>query len=363
MNVGIEVKRVVNVLHKELSSERTIQKTLMTTKLFDRFWDRWFAHGIAADGIRDLRSELNHVSIWIEGLHVQAVHYENTASSFLERGLIRESEHFYRTAGLYYYLIQWIFPEVGIEKRQWFQRCKEMFEKADAISDIQTIETSIQVKEQMCFGRVRVPESAKGCVVIINPIDSSKEELFTYERDFANLGFVTLNFDGPGQGETYITQNYKASQANWTLFINQVIDFSAELFPDLPIFLFGTSSGASWAVHGSCHPKVSKVVSVSPACETNSHLPDYFLERMYYILEENAVLLPNLDDFSHCKPVMLFHGNKDSMVKDEDIYGLYKKLPNGKRLVEYEDEGHCCNFKLDEIRKVAAEWFLEGEEV
>lgn len=354
---------MVNLLHKENSSERTIQKTLMTTKLFDRFWDRWFAHGIAIDGISDLRPNLNHVSQWIEGLHVQAIHYENTASSFLERRQITESEHLYRTAGLYYYLIQWIFPEAGTEKRLWFQRCKEMFKKADAISDIQTIETSIQVLKRMCFGRVRVPKSAKGCVVIINPIDSSKEELFTYETDFANSGFVTVNFDGPGQGETYITQNFKASQANWTLFINRVIDFAAELFPNLPIFLFGTSSGASWAIHGSCHPKVRKVISVSPACGTNSNLPDYFLERMHYILEENAVLLPNLEDLSHCKPVMLFHGKKDSMVKEEYIYGLYQRLPYGKRLVEYEDEGHCCNFKLAEIRKAAAEWFLEGEEV
>jgi pimeloyl-ACP methyl ester carboxylesterase len=354
---------VVNLVNEEHSSERTIQKTLMTAKLFDRFWDRWFAHGIAIDGIRELRSQLNDISQWIEGLHKHAIGYENTAASSLQKGNIRESEHLYRTAGLYYYLIQWIYPVAGTEKRLCFQRCKEMFSKADAISNIQTMETSIQVKGRTCFGRVRIPKSAKGCVIIINPIDSSKEELFTYERDFEDFGFATISFDGPGQGETYLTQNYKASQNNWTLFINQVIDYAADLFPDLPIFLFGTSSGASWAVYGSCHPKVNKVVSVSPASETNSHLPDYFLERMNYILEENAVLLPSLEDFTHCKPVMLVHGKKDTMVKDEDIYGLYHELPKGKRLIEYEDEGHCCNFKLAEIRKAAAEWFMEGEEV
>ncbi|NRF95581.1 alpha/beta hydrolase [Paenibacillus frigoriresistens] len=346
-------------MRKQDSSEKTIQKSLITTKLFDRFWDRWFAHGIAEQGISELRIELNDVSQWVNGLNRQAVHYENTACSHAERRLIGEAEHYYRTAGLYFYLIQWIFPEAGTDKRHWFQRCKEMFKKADILSEIQTTEASIEVKERMCFGRVRVPKSAKGCVIIINPIDSSKEELFTYESDFTNSGFVTVNFDGPGQGETYISQSLKASQANWALFITQVIDYTASHFPDLPIFLFGTSSGAAWAIFGASHPKVSKAVSVSPACKSNSHLPEYFLERMDYILDVNADLLPALDDLSHCKPVMLFHGKKDLMVRDQDIYNLYDRLPEGKRLVEYGDEGHCCNFKLDEIRKISTEWFLE----
>ncbi len=48
------------------------------------------------------------------------------------------------------------------------------------------------------------------------------------------------------------------------------------------------------------------------------------------------------------------------MVKDTDIYELYQKLPAGKQLIEYENEGHCCNFKLREIRKISAEWSLGG---
>ncbi|NHN35416.1 alpha/beta hydrolase [Paenibacillus agricola] len=352
---------MVNPLNHANSPEMTIQKTLLMTKLFDRFWDRWIAHGIDMEGISKLRPQFNHLSHWIEGLHGQAVQYENTALSYLERHNLKEAERFFRTAGLYYYLIQWIFPEAGADKRAWFQQCKEMVNKADALSDLQTTETSILVEERSCYGRVRIPKSAKGCVVIINPIDSSKEELFTYENDFGSLGFTTVNFDGPGQGETYMFQNYKASRENWALFIHAVIDFTAKQFPELPIFLFGTSSGAAWSVYGSRHPHVSKAVSVSPACDTNSNLPDYFLERMHYILDNHAVLLPKLDDLSACKPVMICHGKQDTMVKEEDIWELYNKLPDSKRMIVYEDEGHCCNFKLTEIRRTAAKWFLEGD--
>jgi acyl carrier protein len=89
-------------------------------------------------------------------------------------------------------------------------------------------------------------------------------------------------------------------------------------------------------------------------------MPEYFSERMAYIWDENTkTILPDLAHPPTDKPVLLFHGNKDVMVKDQDIYRLYKTLPVGKRIVEYANEGHCCNFKLNEIRQASARWFLE----
>jgi len=270
-----------------------------------------------------------------------------------------EAEYHYRVAGLHYYLIQWIFPETGDERRTWFARCKRLFRQADAISKDHIREAVIRVDEADCPGRIRAPERPKGCVIIINPMDSSKEELFTYEMDFARMGFVTVSFDGPGQGESYVFCRSKATRERWDLFVNQVIDFTAAQYPELKICLFGTSSGAAWAIRGSGHPKVSKAVSVSPACKNDVKLPDYFTERMSHIVEKAETdCLPALNDFEHFSPVFLFHGKKDVMVRDEDISALYNKLPQGKRLVEYENEGHCCNFALSEIRKISAEWYL-----
>jgi predicted esterase len=263
-------------------------------------------------------------------------------------------------AGLNINLLQWIFPETGEEKRKWFSSCKKLFEQADSISRIKVREAVVQVDGKLCYGRVRVPERPEGCVIILNPIDSSKEELFTYEADFARMGFATLSFDGPGQGETYVFNQLKATRQRVELFVNQVIDYAADQFPELGIFLFGTSSGAAWAIQGSRHPKVKKAVSVSPACETQIQMPDYFKDRMSYIQDDHEIsILPAIQDFERCSPILLFHGNKDVMVRDEDMYELYSKLPKGKRLIEYEEEGHCCNYKLGEIRSFCAQWYKE----
>jgi pimeloyl-ACP methyl ester carboxylesterase len=283
------------------------------------------------------------------------------AEALHRRNLSNDAEYHYRIAGLYYNLLQWLFPSTGDEKRKWFARCKEMFKHADRLSEDHIIDVSVQIAENHCFGRIHEPIMPKGCVVIINPIDSSKEELFTYEMDFANKGFVTVSFDGPGQGETYVVNEGKATRQNWRAFVNGVIDYSAAKYPELDIYLFGTSSGAAWALEGSLHPKVSKAVAVSPACKNEMKLPDYFLERMSYWLDDlDDGFLPQPDHLSLAGPILLFHGNKDVMVKDEDIYHLFNKLRSGSRLIEYEDEGHCCNFKLAEIRGKSAMWYLEG---
>ncbi|WP_141333929.1 MULTISPECIES: alpha/beta hydrolase [unclassified Paenibacillus] len=338
----------------------TIQKTLMTCLLFEGFWDRWIAHGIRREDVAGFQRRLTSAEAWNGILQKCAEDFAKQAIFLQAQQDRKEAEEHFRMAGLYYNLLQWLYP-TGDEKRKWFARCKELFQRADRLSEDQILEAVIDVDGNDCFGRIRVPERKQGIMVIVNPIDSSKEELFTYETDFAKLGFVTVSFDGPGQGETYVRTSFKATRLHWEKFMNQVIDYASNQYPGLPLALFGTSSGGAWAIEGSAHPKVGKAISVSPACASGVRMPDYFMERMAYILDDSAQsLLPKLDNFDNFSPILLFHGNKDVMVKDTDIYELYQKLPAGKQLIEYENEGHCCNFKLREIRKISAEWSLGG---
>jgi hypothetical protein len=348
-------------LQSNPKTANTIQQTLMTSLLFEGFWDRWIAHGIERPAAAMFRGELKSLGHWTRLLAERSKEYETSADSFLTQGTPKDAERLYRTAGLHYNLIQWIFPETCSDKREWYNKCKEQFKLADAITKDRIEEAVVRVNGKQCYGRIRIPEDPKGCVIIINPIDSSKEELFTYEMDFAAKGFVTVSFDGPGQGESYVLNGHKATLSGWDLFVRHVIDFTAERFPFLSIHLFGTSSGASWAIHGSRHPKVNKVVAVSPACGSDVKMPEYFTQRMSYILDDNTeTILPDLTHLQTDKRILLFHGNQDVMVKDEDMYRLYKNLPFGKRLVEYESEGHCCNFKLNELRQDAIRWYLEA---
>lgn len=354
-------KGMMTLINTENYPNNTINKTLLTARLFDGFWDRWIAHGIEQDVVQKVKAVLHNTEEWVKNFSYYGdVHVE--MAQFLQRSeRYQESEYHYRLSGLYYNLAHWIFPERCVEKIELYKKSKKLFTKADQLSDIPCIEKAINIDGFDCIGRVRIPKQPKGCIIIINPIDSTKEELFTYEKQFIEAEFATVSFDGPGQGETLTLNGLKATSNRWSIFLEQIITLAHKILPEVSIHLFGTSSGAAWSIYGSGHPYVSNVVAVSPAVSKGIPLPNYFTERMSSILEGNEIMLPKLKDLSKCKNVLLFHGNKDVMVNDNDIYRLYNGLSKSKYLIEYEEEGHCCNNKLSKVRKQSMQWFLETE--
>ncbi|GAB7386702.1 hypothetical protein BSNK01_05380 [Bacillaceae bacterium] len=346
----------------------TMEKTLFTARLIDGFWERWLAHGVERNDLEKIRPTLASLDHWIEGWRSLAEEKMAKGEEWRRRGRRDQAESAFRAAGLYFYLLQWIFPEPCPQKERWFRVCLAAFREADALADIETRYVSLTVDGVRCTGRVCVPKkNPERCIVIINPFDSAKEELYTYERDFIRAGFATVSFDGPGQGETYACGGGKANRKRWKEFVEKVIAYAASEFLRAEIYLFGTSSGASWALYGSGHPCVRKAAAVSPAvCGARGgtkRMPDYFLERMKCALVdvEEQDILPDLQQFRTDKPVLLFHGRRDVMVSAEEIYALHRGLANGM-FVEFADEGHCCNFKLPLVRRIAMQWFLHTEE-
>ena len=341
-------------------TEAIITRTLRTAVLIHAFWDRWLVHGIALRDLDQIRNSLTSIENWTDGWLLVAQRIETSAKHLASQQSWSEAEHMFRVASLYYNLIHWIHPDRNEGKQYWYEECMRTSQHADALSPIETRYASFKVNHHTCSGRIRVPIQPKGCIVIINPIDSTKEELFTYETDFIRAGFVTVSFDGPGQGETYTRNGLKGTKDRWELFMERLIAFTANEFPHLSIHLFGTSLGASWAIYGSGHPLITNTAVVSPAVEFERlHLPTYFLERMDFsctLVPENRAI-PDFKRIKYRSPVLIFHGKKDQMVLSPDMYHLYESLPPGKRIVEYEDEGHCCNHKLAEIRQQAIRWF------
>jgi hypothetical protein len=347
--------------HKGIS---TIDKTLLTAHLMDGFWERWIAHGVSQEDLQKIRSSFLTKKIWMDSWRELAEKKVLEASEFKKISANKEAEYAFRTAGLYYQLMQWIVPERNKEKKSWFNASLDAFSQADVISGIETKYTQFSVEGFECSGRIRMPRNPIGVIVIINPLDSAKEELFTYEMDFVNQNFATVSFDGPGQGQTFIDQGFYGSPYRWKQFIDKLIDYTCSYFPQLQVHLFGTSSGASWAVYGSCNPKVTKTVAVSPAfLNKEIRLPDYFIERTGYVLEKGERhMLPSFEGLSYRNPVFLVHGKQDVMVSSQNIYKLYDQLTNGKCFKEYEKEGHCCNYKLPEIRKLTINWLMKGND-
>ncbi|MCM3443389.1 alpha/beta hydrolase [Metabacillus halosaccharovorans] len=345
------------------TASKTINRTLRTAQLIDGFWERWLVHGIESDDLIKCRQNLNSLEEWLTNWEALAIEKTNQASILEGKGFLEEAEYLYRQASLCYNLNYWIFPDRILEKQDWYKKCLELTYKGDSISSIKTKYDSIYFEGVKCAGRIRIPSNPKGCILIINPIDSSKEELFRYERDFIEDGFVTISFDGPGQGETFALNGLMGTGSNWEIFTMDLIEYAKNKFPTLPLYLFGTSLGATWVLLGSSHPDVKKSVAVSPAVDLNKmNFPSYFEERINIACNLDGKTMPNFKTIDYKCPIFVFHGKKDMMVPTVEMYELFEQLPNGKRLIEYDEEGHCCNNRLDEIRKISLIWFSESED-
>lgn len=347
-----------------LASGKIIQKTLLTASLQEGFWDRWIAHGIESEIIEENRKKLVTLAGWIEVFENQAKNCTHLAEKLVENDEFEMAEKYYRLSGLYLNLIQWIFPIPSVEKLYWYDQSLLSFQQADKLSNDKIEKYILQISEKRFVGRIRKPQrAALGVIVIINPIDSTKEELYTYEEDFAKANFGVLSFDGPGQGETLLKNKHKADKSTWASFMEGIIEYASLQFPKLPIHLFGTSSGGAWAIEGGKHPLVSKIISVSPAPKHDIKMPDFFRERMSNMLEkfENG-FLPELKELQKVNNVLFFHGEQDVMVNEKDLLHLYNQISYEKRFITYKNEGHCCNFKLPEVRQRTIKW-LKGESI
>ncbi|WP_047980866.1 alpha/beta hydrolase [Ornithinibacillus contaminans] len=347
-------------MKNEFDPNSTIQKTLMTARLFDGFWDRWVVHGIDFTEVQSVRESLATLSGWTDSFSQLGEKHLEEAKLLEKEGSLEQAESRYRQSALYYNLVHWIYPNRSEEKMKWYQRSQEIVKKADDIACIPCSKEHFSIDGMGCIGRVREPKAPIGCIIIVNPIDSTKEELYSYENHFLESGFITVSFDGPGQGETYTFNGMKVTKKRWEAFVQQVIDWTANHYPNQAIHLFGTSSGAAWSIYGSTHPKVKSVSSVSPAVGERNAIPGYFGERIQFIAEpgESSYVVPDLKDVNQYQSIQLFHGNKDVMVPDNDIQQFYESLPSPKRLVEYPEEGHCCNYKLNEVREQSMKWFI-----
>ncbi|MCM3390380.1 alpha/beta hydrolase [Ureibacillus chungkukjangi] len=345
-------------------TQKTIQKTLLTAALQEGFWDRWIAHGIEREIIESNRTKLVTLNGFIEVFENQAKFCFDLAENSIKNNEFEDAEKYYRLSALYFNLIQWVFPEPSEEKLYWYDQSLLSFQQADRVSNDKIEKHILQINEKIFVGRIRQPHHTLcGVIIIINPIDSTKEELYTYEHDFAKANFGVVSFDGPGQGETLLKNKHKADKFTWTSFVKGIIEYASFQFPALPIYLFGTSSGGAWALEGAKHPLVSKTISVSPAPKHDIKMPDFFRERMSNMLEkfENG-FLPELKELQKVSNVLFFHGEQDVMVDKNDLLHLFKQISNEKRFITYKNEGHCCNFKLPEVRQRTIKW-LKGESI
>ena len=171
--------------------------------------------------------------------------------------------------------------------------------------------------------------------------------VFRTARGLSDAGLVTLRINFRGVGHS--TGEHTGARGGEQEDARVALDYLAEKYPALPLFLAGFSFGARVGLEvGSLDPRVRFLAGVGT--------PVSIRERDY--------------DFSFIedcrKPLLLVHGERDEFGSVEDLRALAARLPEPARVrIEViHGAGHFFDDQLEELRGVVALWageMLAGE--
>lgn len=223
-------------------------------------------------------------------------------------------------------------------------------------------------------GNLRLPVDLRRppLVLLVPGLDSSKEELFTIEREFLDRGMATLTIDGPGQSENSV--NF-AIRVNWETVISPVLDQLETLAPQLDlsrIGLMGISMGAIYGPRAAAYEKRLKAVVGLAGPYNLGECWDALnpLTKGGYIFYTKSADEPearrkafslNLEGVLErvTQPLLVIHGGRDRLFPPAQAERIAREAKNAT-LVIYPEGNHVCNNIPYQVRPLMADWLAEA---
>jgi alpha/beta superfamily hydrolase len=193
---------------------------------------------------------------------------------------------------------------------------------------------------------------ARGAALVLHPHPlhggtMHNKVVFRTARGLEEAGLATLRVNFRGVGHS--TGEHTGARGGEQEDARVALDYLAEKYPALPLFLAGFSFGARVGLEvGSLDPRVRFLAGVGTPVSIPEREYDFsFIERCH-------------------KPLLLVHGEHDEFGSVEDLRALAARLPEPARVrIEViHGAGHFFDDQLEELRGVVALWageMLAGE--
>ncbi len=206
-------------------------------------------------------------------------------------------------------------------------------------------------------------------VLMTMGLDSTKEELLTFETTFLERGMAILAFDGPGQGEAEYDFAIRHDYEN---VVGPVIDWVKANVRDVDsdrIGIWGISLGGYYAPRTVAFEKRIKAAIAN--CGPYDwgalweKLPD--LTRAAYVARSHSanegearqkafrLSLEGLGQRIKC-PIFIIAAGLDRLCPPEDAERLAREIGNNAELLVIEDGNHVAHNRFYKYRARSADW-------
>ena len=173
--------------------------------LWDHYTHRFFAEGAIYRDVVELREKIKRLDQWCPSWSEVARAAELQAGRALSAGFKQTAASDFYRSSLYYFFAQFLLWDFVDEKRIAYENCARTFRQAAPLLDppLQQITIPFQGLQMPGYFRMPVSGTLPPCVLLIDGLDTTKEEQLVMSTLCAQRGMATLAFDGPGQGEMF----------------------------------------------------------------------------------------------------------------------------------------------------------------
>jgi len=335
-------------------------------------WEaRFTVNGVAPSDFHDVLSSLSSWDGWCRAWSARASIHEGLGREALsDERFISAAEHLSRAAVTYHFA-KYLFVQDMEQLRVAHRKAVECLNLALPHLDPPGERVLIPYEAQHLVGTLRRPKGAKRPPIVLMTmgLDSTKEELLTFEMDFLRRGMAILAFDGPGQGEAEYDFPIRYDYEN---VVAPVIDWLKDNVRDVDtdrIGIWGISLGGYYAPRTAAFEK--RIRAAIANCGPYNwgalweKLPrltrDAYVRRSHSASEAEAkekAFTLSLDGIAkkiEC-PLYVIAAGLDRLCPPEDARRLAGETKGKAELLVVEDGNHVAHNRFYKYRAISADW-------
>lgn len=334
---------------------------------------RFTVNGVAASDFHDVISSLERWDDWCAAWSQRAAVHEDLGQEALAGGQFTSAAEHFSRAAVTYHFAKYLFVQDMEQLRAAHAKAVKCLDLALPHLDPPGERVLIPYEGKHLAATLRRPKGVKRPPIVLMTmgLDSAKEELLTFEKDFLDRGMAILAFDGPGQGESEydfpIRYDYEAVAATVIDWLGGRNDVDVER-----VGIWGISLGGYYAPRAAAFEKRIK------ACVANcgpynwgalwDKLPDLtrqaYIRRSHSASAEEArgkayqLSLEGVPGKIKC-PLMVIGAGLDRLCPPEEASRLASEAGGPTKLLMISDGNHVAHNRFYKYRPQSADWMAQ----
>jgi 2,6-dihydroxypseudooxynicotine hydrolase len=349
-------------------------KDARVTHAIAHFGPRYTVNGVTFSDFMDVTTSIESWDDWCRAWSARGLLHEDRGRKALgDKQFVSAGEHLARAAACYHFG-KYLFSQDPVQMRAAHLKSVECYSLALPYLDPPGQRVLIPYEGKQLAGVLRFPANGAKkppLVIMCNGLDSTKEELDSFQLTFLKRGMAILAVDGPGQGEA---EYDFAIRPDYEFVVGKLIDWVSQR-DDIDanrIGIWGLSLGGYYAPRAAAFEK--RIKACAGVCGPYDwgalweKLPG--LTKDAYILRSKSVSdaeakkkaaelsLRGVAEKIEC-PLFIVGAGLDKLCPPEDAERLVNEARGPTELLIVPDGNHVAHNRAYSYRPQTADWMAK----